>query len=183
MNASIAASTSSTFPVASRSSSSPRVTAMPKPRVRPGHRPWKAASDAQLRRRIEPAVDDPVEQLGRMRSPLKRLPVDLEEQPLVRPQRRIRDVLPPRTHRLVQRRVGVGKDLGERVSLSLLDGTHDLHPQALLRSEVVDQHPVAGTERGGERSQAQVAEAGLGDVRDRAIQQLLPCVRATHLHR
>src|ERR1035437_1787196 len=52
--------------------------------------------------------------------------------------------------------------------------------EALLGSEVVDQHPMAGPDRGGQRSEAEIADAVLGDVRDRAVQQSQLCVLAFH---
>ena len=66
---------------------------------------------------------------------------------------------------------GVGHDLGERRALALLDGADDLHPQPVAPAEVVDQHPVAGADRGRQLAQAEVADAARGDVRDRGLQQ------------
>ena len=63
---SIAASTASRSPVASRSSNRPRVTAMPRRATARGSvKPWAARI---CRRRLDPRVDDPVEQFGRARA-------------------------------------------------------------------------------------------------------------------
>ena len=113
-----------------------------------------------------------------MRPALERLAVDLEEQALVGPQRRVRDVLPPGAHRVGGRLAGIGQEVGEQVALALLDGAHDLHPQLLLGAEVVDQHPVARAEGRGEPAETEVADAVLGDVVDRGVEQALswgPC--------
>ena len=61
----------------------------------------------------------------------------------------------------------------ERVPLLLLDGADHLGEQAVAGAEVVDQHPVAGTECRGEGAQAVVADAVRGEVLDRGRQQSL----------
>ena len=64
-------------------------------------------------------------------------------------------------------------ELGERLALLLLDGADHLDEQALLRAEVVDEHAVAGADRGREPPQAEVGDAVLGDVLDRGAEQPL----------
>ncbi len=59
-------------------------------------------------------------------------------------------------------------------ALHLLDRLDDRDDQACFRAEVVDQHPVAGADRGGELAQAEVAQTVLEDVVDRGVQQAVP---------
>ena len=86
--------------------------------------------------------------------------------------------LPRAAHDLGRRRVLVEQHRRERRALLGLDRADDLDQQALARPEVVDEHPVAGAERGGEAAQAEVADAVLGDVLHRAREQALAGGRA-----
>ena len=112
-----------------------------------------------------------------MRPPLQRLPVDLEEQPLVRPVHRVGQLRPhppqPSPGRLAGL-LGLGRHRGHDLALARLDRLDDLDQQALLRAEVVDEHPVAGAKRGGQLAEADVAQPVLGDVVDGGRQQPLP---------
>jgi hypothetical protein len=118
MKASIAWSAASVPPVASRSSSrppgdgdaQPHVRARPRLRDAPGHR----GSDE----RFEPVVDDPVEELGRMRAALQGLAVELEEQTLVRPQSGGGQVLPPRAREFAERLAGVRRETAKLLALA-----------------------------------------------------------------
>ena len=58
-------------------------------------------------------------------------------------------------------------------ALLLLDRADHLDQQPFLRPEVVDEHAVAGADRGGEAAQAEVADAVRRDVVDRRLQQSL----------
>jgi hypothetical protein len=49
----------------------------------------------------------------------------------------------------------------------------DLREEALLRAEVVDQHPAAGADRLGDAAQAGVADAGAGEVIDGRVEEPL----------
>jgi hypothetical protein len=70
---------------------------------------------------LEPGLHDAVQQRRRVGSALERLPVDLEEQPLVRPPRGIGQPLPHASHDLRCRERRVPVELCERVPLALLD--------------------------------------------------------------
>ena len=108
-----------------------------------------------------------------MRAGLQRLAVRLEEEPLVRPQRGVGEVLPHAPCHLGGRQRRIDRRAGQRLALLLLDVADDLDQQALLGAEVVDQHAVAGADRGGESAQAEVGDAVLGDVLDRGLEQPL----------
>ena len=69
---------------------------------------------------------------------------------------------------------------GRPGTVELLDGLHDRHEQPLAPAEVVDQHAVAGADGGRELAQRQVADAALGDVVDRGVEQPLSGVDAGH---
>lgn len=139
-----------------------------------------AERDVDLSDRIQPIVDDPVQQLSRMRPALERLAVDFEEEPLIGPERGVGDVLPPGAHRLGDRLTCIRQDLTEQLALPGFDGPDDLDPESLLRTEVMDEHPVARTECGREPAQAHIGETVLRHVVDRALQQPLPRGLDTH---
>ena len=71
-----------------------------------------------------------------------------------------------------ERRVDVER--GQRLALLLLDGADHRDEQPLLRPEVVDEHAVAGADRGGEPPQAEIGDAVLGDVVDRRAAAAVP---------
>ncbi len=187
MYRSIAASTAARSCVASRSSRRPRVTATPRrasARASASSRPCATAIrvSGSTQRSTMPS------RTGRAWGwPLERLRVDLEEQALVRPERRVRDVVPRAAHDLGRRRVLVEQHRRDRRALLGLDRADDLDQQALARPEVVDEHPVAGAEGGGEATEAEVADAVLGDVVHRAREQTLaggrPVARLTRAAR
>src|SRR5450755_503063 len=76
-------------------------------RVCASQRTRDSEADIDLGDRVKPVLHDAVEHLDGVRTALKRLSVELEEQPLVGPQLRVGDVLPPRPYRLIDRLTGV----------------------------------------------------------------------------
>jgi uncharacterized protein (DUF2336 family) len=109
-------------------------------------------------RRFQPVVHHPVQQRHGVRPALQRLAVQLEEQPLRRPQRGVGQLRPEPARLLGGVRGGLDEECGQQVALVLLDGPGDRHEQALAGAEVVDEHPVARARRRG-----QVTEAALPD--------------------
>src|SRR5436305_745346 len=89
---------------------------------------------------------------------MQRLAVDLEEESLVGPQARVRDMAPPGPHGVLERDRRIRNELPHRVPLPPLDLLHDGDPQAVLGAEVVTQHAMARTELRGEAAQGQVGE-------------------------
>ena len=104
----------------------------------------------------------------------KREPVRLEEEPHQRSLIGVRHPLPhgpqPRTMLL---RLG-GPPEG---SQSIAYPAEDLHDEALLRAEMMEQDRRLGTERGGQGPQRQVGDAVSHDVVDRAIEKFLSALR------
>ena len=78
-------------------------------------------ADIDLGDRVKPVLHAAGEHLDGVRAALERLPVELEEQPLVGPQLGVGDVLPPGSHRLIDRLTGVGEDVAQQLALALLD--------------------------------------------------------------
>jgi hypothetical protein len=64
-------------------------------------------------------------------------------------------------------RLDRGRDLNEQLALPGLDDSGDGGQKTFPRAEVVDHHPVAGPDRGRDRSQAAVLDALRGEVLDR----------------
>src|SRR5207248_1312144 len=102
---------------------------------------------------------------------LERLPVDLEEQPLVGPECGVGEPAPERAAQVLERGVRRQLQVPQGIPLLLLDRPDDLHEQALLGAEVVDQHPVAGAGGRGELAQADVGDAIGGHVLDGRVEQ------------
>ncbi len=140
----------------------------------------EAVRDVDRDGRLEPVVDDPVEQLGRAGAALQRLAVELEEEALVGVQERIGEVAPPGAHRLAEVLAERRQEDGECVALALLDRSDHLDPEAFARAEVVDQHAVAGPDRGRQLAQREVADAALLDVLHRSFEQLFASVSTGH---
>ena len=69
--------------------------------------------------------------------------------------------------------VDVVQEALQEVPLALLDRLHDRREQSLPRPEVVEEHPVAGPDLGGERPQAGVAHPVLGEPGDAPCEQLV----------
>jgi hypothetical protein len=61
----------------------------------------------------------------------------------------------------------------EEITLLLLNRPDHLGEQAFAGAEVVDQHPVAGTDRGRDGSQAGIADAVLREVLDGVREQVV----------
>jgi hypothetical protein len=115
---------------------------------------------------LHPAVNDVVEEGDRARAPLERLNVQLVEESLVGPQRRVRQAAPHRAHGVAARQARVGEQVVEKRALGVFDGLHDGKQQAFARAEVVDEHTVAGADRGGHLAQAEVDDAVVLNVVD-----------------
>jgi hypothetical protein len=62
------------------------------------------------------------------------------------------------------------EQIGEQLTLALVGLLNHRDEQALFRPEVVDEHAVAGAERGGQLSQRDVAYPVLGQVTERALE-------------
>jgi hypothetical protein len=97
---------------------------------------------------------------------LKRLGVELKEQPLIRPQGRVGEPPPERAGRLVERRVGSELQVDQGLALAALHLGDDRRQQPLLGAEVVDQHAMTGPQAGSQRTQAEVGDPVLGGVVD-----------------
>jgi hypothetical protein len=113
-----------------------------------------------------------------VRQILHRVGRQLEEQWPV-DQRCLGDASPELFRLLADRQVGL-RERCEEVALLLFDRTDHLGEQALAGAEVVDQHPVAGSDRGRDTSQARVADPVLRKVLDGVAEQGLtthPCPR------
>ena len=124
------------------------------------------------RRRANPVVDDAVEERQCSRLALQGQRVDLEEQPLVRSERRVGEAPPEESHDLGRSAsFRVGLELSQRPSRLLLDGAGNLDEESLARAEVVDEHAVTGAERGGDLPQALTVDPVFGDVIDSSLQQ------------
>ncbi len=177
---SIAASTPARSSVARRSSRRPRVTASPSrakaPRILVRH-PHRLA---ELGRRTEPRLDDAVEELVRGRATVERLAVDLEEEPLEGPERRVGDVAPPGPRRVLERQRRIGHEVADRRQLPAFDLVDDGHPQPVLRAEVMAEHAVARAQFRRQPSQREIREAVHLDVVDRGVEQLLSGFSVRH---
>ena len=123
--------------------------------------------------RSEPRLDDVVQEVDGVGPGLEGLGVGLEEEALVGPQRRVGELLPHPAGDVGggERRVGVER--GHGPALLLLDRADDRDQEPLLRSEVVDQHPVAGTDGPGQAPEAQLRHPVLPDVVDRGLEEPL----------
>ena len=103
--------------------------------------------------------------------PWSALGVQLEEEALLRREIGGREPVPGAAQRVVGRHAGVVRELRQRVALRLLDRLRDRDEQCLLGPEVVDEHAVAGPDRGGQLAQAQVADPVLERVGDGGFEQ------------
>ena len=92
----------------------------------------------------------------------------------MRPEARVAQALPHASHQLALVETAGEVEPGERFALLFLDRAYDLEQQAVLRPEVVDEHPVARADGLRELPQAYVPESVLRDVLDRGIEQPLP---------
>ena len=134
----------------------------------------------ELGRRTEPRLDDAVEELARGRPTVERLAVDLEEEPLEGPERRVGDVSPPRPRRVLERQRRIEHHVADGRELPALDLADDGHPQSVLRAEVMAEHAVAGAQFRRQPPQREIREAVLRDVVDRAVEQLLSGFAVRH---
>jgi hypothetical protein len=114
--------------------------------------------------RGDPGIDDVLEQPRGARLTLQGLRVQLEEEALVGPQARVGQPAPHGAHGIRLRDARVAQQLGHERALGVLDRAHDRHQQAFARSEVIDEHAVAGADGGRQLAQAETANAVLGDV-------------------
>jgi len=96
--------------------------------------------------------------------------VQLEEQPFLRPQSRIA-VMCPEPARVVR---ADRAHLAEGGAFRLLDGDGDRGEQSLPGPEVVQQHAVAGADRGRQLAQAQVRDPALHGDGDGSGEQPVP---------
>ena len=101
--------------------------------------------------------------------------VQLEEQPFLRPQLRVAEVLP----------APPGLSRGDPPAwhgraLGFFDRAGDRYQQAFAGSEVVKQHAVAGTDGARQLAQAQVGDPALHRLIHRGGQQPLPGLRCGH---
>ena len=94
----------------------------------------------------------------------------LEEQPDERPQLGRRHLMPQGAHEVAGIVVD-GGEAEEEVALGRLGGFDDGGDEALARPEVVQEHAVAGPDRGGELTEAAVGETVVGDVGHHPIEQ------------
>src|SRR5690606_12972082 len=102
--------------------------------------------------------------------------------PLVRSECRIGEPVPQLLGDFTRRQLGLLAECGQQFALAPLHLADHLDQQPLFRPEVVDQHPVAGPQRGGDLAQAALADAMRRDVLHGCGQQACPAARARVAH-
>jgi hypothetical protein len=101
---------------------------------------------------------------------LQRLSVELEEEPFQGRELGGAHLLPEAPGRGGKVSCLTAEQIGEKPTLAVLGLLDHRDEQALFRPEVVDEHAVAGAERGGQLSQRDVAYPVLGQVTERALE-------------
>ena len=163
-NIAAAASTPFSSPVATRSRSSPRVTARPSRTIAGSTRPSLRSSTAS---------SQPSTAAGRM--PRERLlalgrpRVALEEQPLERPQLRVGAGRPTSLAKALRRARPGDRRAGGLTALDLLD---DREQQLVARAEVVEQHAMTRADDLRDLAQRSSADATVGVRVDERVQQV-----------
>ena len=67
---------------------------------------------------------------------------------------------------------GIGGQLGEQTHLTALDFLDDRQEQIFSRTEVVQQHSVAGADGTGHLAQRTIADAAVGELVDQRVEEL-----------
>ena len=132
-----------------------------------------AVTIGEVHHRFDPGVHHVVEEALGAGAAVQRLGVQLEEQPLVGPQRRVGQATPHGAHGVGAVEGGVLQEVGEEGALGLLHMLHDGDEEALAGAEVVDEHAVAGANGGGNFAEAEVTDAVLLNVIDDQSEKLL----------
>ena len=123
--------------------------------------------------RVEPVLDVAPKQRQRRRVALQRPTVERKEETLETGQLRIGDVGPHLSDDAVAPQVGDLSHLRKPRLGARLDLAHHLQEQAVLRTEVVQQHPVARPDGLGDAPQALVGQAVRREVIDHGVEQTL----------
>src|SRR2546425_3519514 len=97
---------------------------------------------------------------------------------------RVGEVAPHEPDAVARWQLGLREQqLGEKLTLGGFHAADYCHQQAFFGAEVIDEHTMAGADRGGQLAQTQVAEPIGHDIVDRGGQESVARRRGGGLHR